>query len=42
MKILILGAGAVVTKALRHGIPALYNSAIVDMIRFRESLAGDA
>jgi len=31
--------GAVVMKARRHGIPTPYNSAIVDLIRFRESLA---
>jgi 2-dehydropantoate 2-reductase len=31
--------GAVVTKALRHGIPVPYNSAIADLIRFREALA---
>jgi 2-dehydropantoate 2-reductase len=30
--------GAVVTKAGRHGIPVPYNSAIADLIRFRESL----
>jgi 2-dehydropantoate 2-reductase len=32
--------GAVATKARLHGIPAPYNSAIADLIRFRESLAG--
>jgi 2-dehydropantoate 2-reductase len=31
--------GAVVSKACRHGISVPYNSAIVDLIRFRESLA---
>jgi len=34
--------GAVAEKALRHGIPTPYNAAIVDLIRFRESLAGGA
>lgn len=33
--------GAVVTKACQYGIPAPYNSAIVDLIRFRESLAAE-